>query len=59
MTNKVTVLCEMDDCIYHLHDPKKGEAYQDQCGNNEIEIAEFNSATHIPECYTYEKQTDK
>jgi len=59
MANKVTVLCEMDDCIYNIYDPKEGEAYQNQCGNDEIEIAEFSKLTHIPKCYTYEKQPKK
>jgi len=56
MPNIVTVLCEIKDCIYHLHNPKEGEAYQDQCGNDEIEIAEFSSSTHVPACYTYKRK---
>jgi len=56
MTNKVVVLCEMKDCKFHLHDPKEGEGYQNQCGNDEIEIGEFSSSTRVPECYTYERE---
>jgi len=49
----------MKDCKFHLHDPKESEAYQNQCGNDEIEIGEFSSSTRVPECYTYEREGEE
>ena len=48
------VLCSLDDCIYYIHKPEDGEAYQDQCGNDEIEIAPYEGHVNVAMCYSYE-----
>jgi len=49
----VKVICEMQQCVYYIHKPQDGEAYQHQCGNDEIEIGPQDT---IACCYTFEKE---
>lgn len=51
-----TVLCEKEDCEYFEFKPNKGTAYQKQCGNDEIEIADMRDGT--AQCLTYEKKVN-
>jgi hypothetical protein len=45
----------MTDCVYHEFLRSEGKAYQNQCGNNEIEIGHYGQ---IAQCYSYEKETE-
>lgn len=49
----VTVLCKATNCVYYIFKEDEGEAYQHQCGNDEIEI-DVNSSG-CTECFSYEK----
>jgi len=54
--NRVLVLCEVQNCKYHILEKNEGKAYQNQCGNDEIEIGvNFEGK---PECCSYEKEDD-
>ncbi len=46
----VTILCHVKSCVYNIFKEDEGEAYQYQCGNDEIEI-DVNSSGH-PECFS-------
>ncbi len=50
-----TVLCEIADCAYYEFHAEEGQAYQQQCGNDEIEIGHDGS---MARCYSYEKETE-
>jgi hypothetical protein len=50
----VKVICEMQECVYYIHKPEDGEAYQHQCGNDEIEIGYF--LEDFARCYTFENK---
>lgn len=52
----VKVICEMMDYASYIHKPEDGEAYQHQCGNDEIEVGHQDN---FARCYTYEKENDK
>ena len=48
------VLCDMKDCVYYQYKPNEGEAYQDQCDNDEIDIG--SNLSGKPQCFSYEKE---
>lgn len=50
------ILCECKECVYNMFKPEKGEAYQYQCGNDEIEIGWGIENEKYPMCYTYMKE---
>jgi hypothetical protein len=54
----VKVICEMTQCIYYIHKPEDGEAYQHQCGNDEIEIGYGGQSASgdVAKCYTFEEK---
>ena len=47
----VRVLCDKKDCVYYIFVKKEGLAYQNQCGNDEIEIG---GEEESPQCFSYE-----
>lgn len=49
----VKVLCQAKNCVYYVFKEDEREAYQHQCGNDEIEI-DINSSGRT-ECFNYEK----
>jgi len=51
----VEVICDMKECVYYVHKPEKGEAYQNQCENDEIEISHSELSLDIPQCFTFDK----
>lgn len=53
MSQSIFVHCERKGCKYFIHDENEGGAYQDQCGNDEIEIGADRR------CYSYEERKDE
>ena len=51
----VKVICEIEKCIYYVHKPQDGEAYQHQCGNDEIEIGAYSGILDKPVCFSFEE----
>lgn len=51
---KTLVLCENKSCIHYIFKEDEGPAYQNQCGNDEIEIG-LNEENE-PVCYTEEER---
>ncbi len=46
------VLCDVKECIYHIFIKDEGQAYQNQCDNDEIEI-ERDGIGMGPICYSF------
>ena len=49
----VKVLCDNKRCTYHIFKEDEGEVYQNQCGNDEIEIGK-HPGFNMPICYSFE-----
>ncbi len=47
------ILCDAKNCIYHVVKEGEGEAYQNQCGNDEVEIGESPDTNSKPLCYSF------
>jgi hypothetical protein len=47
------ILCDVESCAYHILKEDVGEAYKNQCGNDEVEISKDDSG--FPRCFSYEK----
>ena len=50
---RILVHCEIKTCIYYSFIETEGEAYQQQCGNDEIEVG--MDSRGIPQCFSYEQ----